>query len=412
MSSFAEMLGQDVRPHAKQVQGARYLPWAMALGMAKLPSQKIETFAAAHGGSSIVRPLFGGGAVAISQIVGNRKQLIYLPITDLSNKPVPLAAITSRQAADTVNRCRARAVALVQGYGLSLYANDFNGDGPAYCKVLNVQEDTNLATVTALQEKKEYRHKVTKQVVRTQDYLGWHSALAAARITDPEFHWQIEEVEVPDQDGQMRTLPAMRLDGVGWLVGVTVTWHGASHTEWLAIMGVKTVQTKSGEKPLEHQAVDEPNVFQWHSAVMRCLAKAIAMRTGYGLASYGGDHAIGEDSDDAESSGEQTEGRKPFAEETPGSRPPEPANVRSERPEPVQGYTREVRDQKLVELRGILKELNVPEESVCAWLKVHQLEEANDMKLDTALTSAQARKRDQTIASEERSEQAPVANAA
>lgn len=399
MTVFAELVAQDVGQHVKAIQGAKYLPWALSLGMAGLPAQKILTFTGANGSDTIVRPLFGGGVVAVSQKVGERDQITYLPITDLKNVPIDLRLITAREASDTMNRCRARSVALVQGYGLSLYSS-YQENGSAYSKALGITADTNLTRMAAVHDVKEFRDKVTKKLLRTQNYLGWHAALAAARITDPAFHWEIVETSVQNEVGQIESIPAMRLDGVGWMVGVAVTWKGTSHTEWLPIMGIRKVMTNSGEKPLEHQALDTPNVFQWHSAVMRCLAKAIALRTGYGLSLYGGDHAVGDHVDVPADEPMEVQGGSPEENVSSTASAPEGGDVEQSLE----------RAGNLAELRKILAEISTPEAAVCRWLIVDRLEDASDSKLATALTNARNKLRESKVATGK--SESPLANAA
>jgi hypothetical protein len=70
------------------------------------------------------------------------------------------------------------------------------------------------------------------------------------------------------------------------MVGVKVTYRGVEYTEYLAIMGVLEVQTKKGPKKLDNQPLRNPTSHDWNRAVVRCLTKAIALATGYGLSVY------------------------------------------------------------------------------------------------------------------------------
>lgn len=294
MRTFLELLGMDVRKHTKQIQGFSYLPWALALSMAGRPAHEVATFKVG-GQDSNARKLFGGAAVAVDMDLGDgtdAKQRIYLPVLDLKNNPIEWSSVNGRDISDTISRCVARSVAMVHGYGLSLYSLT-DGDGQAYVDALCVTPETaDLSQVQELRDIKEFKDRKTGKVRRSQQYLGWHAALAACRITDPGFRWEIVECEAANPaTGEIISVPAMRAAGKGWLVGVRIFYKGRTQTQWLPIMGVEQVQTKNGPKPMEHQPIDNPSVFDWHSAVMRCLAKGIAITTGYGIACYAGEHA-------------------------------------------------------------------------------------------------------------------------
>ena len=69
----------------------------------------------------------------------------------------------------------------------------------------------------------------------------------------------------------------------GWMVSVRVVYKGDEHTEWLPIM--TSFEPAQGDKE-GFQAMLEPTVADWNRAVMRCLAKAIAVASGYGLSIY------------------------------------------------------------------------------------------------------------------------------
>lgn len=294
MRQFLELLGMDVRKHTKQIQGFSYLPWALALSMAGRPEHEVVTFKV-DGQDSPARKLFGGAAVAVDMDVGDgsgAQQRIYLPVLDMKNNPMDWSKADGRDIGNTISRCIARAVAMVHGYGLSLYSLT-EGDGKAYVEALCVTPETpDLSQVRELRDIKEFKDKATGKVRRSQEYLGWHAALSACRITDPGFRWEIEEFETAyPRTGELISVPAMRTAGKGWMVGVRMFYKGRTHTMRLPIMGVEKVQTKNGLKPMEHQPIDNPSVFDWHSAVMRCLAKGIAITAGYGIACYAGDHA-------------------------------------------------------------------------------------------------------------------------
>lgn len=254
----------------RAINGADYLPWATAVALAGRPQQRVVTFEG--------RPLlafFGGGIVGIEQ----EGQQVFLPVLAPNGAPVPADRISPRDVGDALMRCRAKAVALVNGVGLSLYAG-FGGDALGFLKALGVKPDSDLSAAPSLQ-----RDKGGKGA----EYVPWAAALAAARITDPDFRWAVEWSEATDwSTGEIRRLPVMSAAG-GYMVAVTVIYKGAAHTEWLPVMGVAAVKTARGERKMDHQPLAQPTVFDWNKAVMRCLAKAIAVASGYGLDAYSGE---------------------------------------------------------------------------------------------------------------------------
>ncbi|RME56525.1 DUF1071 domain-containing protein [Candidatus Parcubacteria bacterium] len=201
---------------------------------------------------------------------------MHLPIQDSRNQPVTTP--TSRDIGDSINRCRAKAVAMVNGVGLSLYAG-YGDNVVGFIKALGVKPDTeDLSSVQPLLSQKGGRY--------AKPYLSWAAALAAMRITDPDSYWELEYSEFTDPEtGEIVKAPVFRA-GSGWMVGVTIHWRGISHTEWLPVMGVREVMTKNGPKKLDHQPITDPNINEWNTAVMRCLAKGIAIATGYGISVY------------------------------------------------------------------------------------------------------------------------------
>ena len=253
-----------------------YLPWPRALALAGRPTQQVMYWTGYP-----YFELFGGVVVAVSQVIerpDNAAPLLqntYLPVLNGANQPITIARIDPRDISDTINRCRAKSAAMVSGVGLSMYSNG-NVDTIKFLRSLNVKPETDLSTIEPLIVKKAGKG----------DYIDWPSALAAARITDPSFEWDVGWHKVADdKTGELVELPALRL-GNGWGVTVKVTYRGKTHTEMLPIMGQVLVATKHGDKKLDHQPLLNPTCHDWNRAVMRCLVKAIAIETGYGLSVY------------------------------------------------------------------------------------------------------------------------------
>lgn len=284
MSKFRKYAGIDVRRYVKQADGASYIPWATQLALAGRPTIQIVQVR----GSGPVREIFGGGVVAADQLTegGKRVQRTWLPVQGFKSEAVPFSEIHGRHLGDAISRVRARSIATVTGLGISLYT-PCGGDGTHYVDVLGVLPDCNdLTKISPLIDEK--RDDKTGRVVSR--YLGWFNALAAARITDPDFCWEVLDFPHINRDtGEVIDLPAQKCPGVGWMVAVRVTWRDIEHTEWLPVMGFGRVATRNGDKNLDHQPLPQPDANDWHKAVMRCLAKAIAIATGYGLEMYADD---------------------------------------------------------------------------------------------------------------------------
>lgn len=360
---YLALLGTDVRPFVEVIEGMSYIPAGRAVALAGRPAHTPVDFTDDRGCTTAVRRLFGGTAVAVDMPVGNRQQRTYLPLLDLRGNPIPAGRETARDVGDTRQRCLARAIAIVHGLGLSLYSLT-EGDGKAYAQALAVSPQTaDIAKVEPLRDIKEFKDKRTGKVIRTQEYLGWHAGIAACRITDAEFHWEIVEFTTVNPDtGEICQLPAMKLEGKGWLVAVKIVYQGIVHTQYLPIMGVETVQTKTGPKPMEHQPIDQPTVFQWHSAVMRCLIKGIALATGYGIALYAKGDYDALEFDDAEQAA------------TPESKPAEaadekPAEAAKSETQVATGSTDAgVRPRLVGDIRRQLTETGSEESVFVGWL--------------------------------------------
>lgn len=261
---------------------ANYLPWALIYGLAGRPEQHVVTF-----DGRMFTSFLGGAVVAVEQVVsgpqGDTLQRVYLPIQDSTYKAVSVDRLDVRKVSDAIQRCRAKAVACVSGVGLDIHMG-YGGCGKAFAGDLGITPETDLSTMGTL-----VSEKVNKKNKSKRDYLHWATALAAARITDPGFVWSVEHCDVIDTaTGEVRSVPYTATAG-GFMVGVRVSYKGRQLVEWLPIMGIQTVQTKNGPKPMEHQPLANPDVNDWNRGVMRCLAKAIAVRTGYGLSLYAKD---------------------------------------------------------------------------------------------------------------------------
>ena len=259
-SSFFQQAGQDIPDDLlEKRKGLTFLNWARALELAGNPAS-LEIGRYGPAGTPYI-PLFGGFVVgATLPLPSGKLQTTWLPVTDTANKSV----VDAKELTDSINRCRAKALACVDGVGMSLYAG-YGGDAQQFVHDLNLAPDSNLAQVAPLTQTRDGRGgQVT--------YLDWTAALTAARITDPEFCWNVMLFgESPD--GYPMLYCPVGASGHA-LVGVTIQYKGRVHTEYLAI-------TAGGAS-----ALAKPTVSDWNRTVMRALAKAIAIGTGYGYGLY------------------------------------------------------------------------------------------------------------------------------
>lgn len=320
MKSYFENLSLDTSRFAANKNGMSYLSWAAAIGLAGNPEHSPVMF-----GTQPYLPVFGGAVVAVDML----GQRVWLPVLDERNSPIGVTNSTSRDISDTIQRCRAKAVAMTTGVGMSLYAG-FD-EAEKLVAELGITPESELAKVKAITSKKGGSNGA--------EYLDWAAALAAAKITDDTFSWKVGMYQVIDTEtGEVMEMPYLKtLDT--FLVSVDVVYKGKKHSEWLPIMGVLPVKTRNGVKKMDHQPLITPNVFDWNRSIMRCLAKAISVVTGYGLSIYAKEDLMKSEGD-ASSSGE------------------------GEAPD-------------LTEVRKLLKEADKDEAAMCGWLGVKTLEEAD-----------------------------------
>lgn len=224
-----------------------YLGWHKAMSLAALPPLEINFF----GENKPYFPIFGGVCVAIT---GGQNR-IYLPVLDENNVPVAQDAFTPRIINDALARCKAKAIAMNWGVGLCLYAG-YEGNATEFKNDLGFVQMEGGSIAPSSPKPMFLESGVP--------YLHWSFALAAAHLSDPEFRWEIETYG---------DYPYLQIGG-GFMVGVKITWRGKEHVELLPIM----------DNNFDSMAT--PGVDDWNRAVMRCLTKAIAVTTGYGLDIY------------------------------------------------------------------------------------------------------------------------------
>ena len=268
--TFVEGIKTPIKGLVSEANGHQYLPWPTAMALAERPPLSVVQFDSGHP----YLEFFGGLVVAVEGAVGEHRQRVWLPVLTPSNLALAAERATARDIGDAQSRCRAKAAALIHGVGMSLYAG--HGDSVVgFLKELGITPQSDLSQIPAPTGDK-----------RGAAYVDWTSAYTAAKLTDPNFRFEVEMFEdVDPETGEMSCIPARRVRG-GWMVAVTLHYKGDSHTEWLPIMGVQEVQTKNGRKKMDHQPLVSPSTHDWNRAVMRCLTRGIAVLTGYGIAVY------------------------------------------------------------------------------------------------------------------------------
>ena len=359
--SFLDGLSVNTTKNLKMVQGAAYLPWVVAFALANRPAMQI----ALTGNGQVIHEVFGGGAVAIDMALGERVQRTWLPILNPRNQPIPFQEITSREANDTIQRARTKAIAMVTGVGMSIYANH-NGVAEKFVVDLGIKEDSNLEVVKALSTEK--KDQQSGRVLAK--YLDWAVALSAARITDPDFHWEVG-LHTNHETGEVG-VPYIKTNNT-YMVSVNLVYKGECHTEFLPVMGILPVQTKNGVKKMDYQPLTEPTVSDWNRAVMRCLAKGISVITGYGLSLYAGE--------DVTSLAEHEE--DPLAHI--GNQPPVAAKQEPQTATEKKEQRSDDRDALEQTVRERLTKAGRTEEGVCNWLSIKSLGEASNEELARVL---------------------------
>lgn len=265
--SYRESISLDLKAKVEKVENLSYLSWANAYGLAGRPEYATPMF-----DGSPFRKMLGGAVVAIDlpSLGAAAPQRVWLPLMDYKNKQIPEAKVTGRDVTDALGRCLTKAIAMHRGVGLSAYAG-YDGDGAKVANLLGPISpgDTDLSTAGAVTEiKGEGKYQVA--------YVPWWASVAASMLADPTgFHWNVAEFPVKG-GAENETMPFLSMDS-GVLVAVDLTFAGRSHRQWLPVM-----DNRNGSKG----SIDTAD---WNKTVMRCLAKGIAMISGYGLSVYAGE---------------------------------------------------------------------------------------------------------------------------
>lgn len=351
-----------------------YLSWFIPVGMAGSPEQRVVEFDQSRAELEV----FGGAVVAVDHVYeDNRVQRIYLPIQDNRFRPIEFANLTARDVGDAISRCRAKAIACTTGIGLDLYAN-FAGDGQAFAEALGkIGPTTNLQQV----------EPVVKVVEETQaEYIEWPFALAAAMLADPHFLWEVETRELIDRTTGEVIVRPYKPSGTGYSVGLTVTYRGRKHTEWLPIMGTAMVQTARGLRKLGNQSLQNPTSSDWNKSVMRALTKSISVASGYGLAVYAKMDAAPEAEQEAEEQPTQQPRTQPAVRSVPktGTRAVAPR-------QPAQPPKQRIGGTVLEQIKALATKTGTEVGHITAWLGVDSLDKATDADRDEILRLLQAK---------------------
>ena len=147
----------------------------------------------------------------------------------------------------------------------------------------SVFETLNAINVNEHIEKKKTGEKNPDGTEKTLSYLSWVWAWGQVKQLYPDASYEVRH---------WGEKPYLNDDQLGIMVETSVTINGETITMWLPVMDSKnkamkatpySYKTKYGEK-----AVDAATMFDVNKAIMRCLAKNIAM-FGLGLYIYAGE---------------------------------------------------------------------------------------------------------------------------
>jgi hypothetical protein len=257
VQSYFDALGLDInKAEIAEKNGFSYLSAATAMKLAGLPEVEFAGF-----GDKPFLTAFNGSLVAVDIGVplGDNtsfKQRTWLPVMNQDNLDLDLEVTSVNDINNNQQRCLVKAVAATLGYGMSVFLGH-NGSGSQAVKMLGVKPDSDLTQVPPV---------VSTLKEGGAPYVEWTVALAAARVTDPTFHW-----EVLEWDG----LPYREvLDGI--IVDVATVYRGKRQVLSRPLLD-------SAQNPVSPK---DATVSSWNKAVMRALAKGIAFNTGYGIEVY------------------------------------------------------------------------------------------------------------------------------
>lgn len=236
--------------------GLSYLAAAVAMRLAGRPEVTFVDF----GGKPHLECLNGALVAVDLAIPGTDKtQRMWLPVMDRDNQP--LSKIQATDINNSRQRCLVKAIAAVYGDGLSLYLA-CGGDGPKAAKILGVTPDSDLATVPPV---------IATLKEGGAPYIEWSVGLAACRVTDPTFSWDVVMWE--NDEGQL--MPFRHVLG-SLMVDVDTEYRGKRQRLSLPVM----------DASFNPVPANKATVFDWNKAVMRALTKCIAFNTGYGIGVY------------------------------------------------------------------------------------------------------------------------------
>lgn len=183
-------------------------------------------------------------------------QRMWLPVMDQDNRAISSDKLSLCDVNNSRQRCLVKAIAAAFGAGLSLYLN-CDGDGAKAAKILGVTPETDLAAVEPV---------VALLQEDNAAYIEWGVALAACRITDPTFHWNVLQWSGKPYREVLNAV----------LVDVETVYKGKSQVLSLPVMD-------GAFNPIP---ADKVTVYDWNKTVMRALTKCIAFNTGYGIRIY------------------------------------------------------------------------------------------------------------------------------
>lgn len=262
--AFKENLLKSLVGLERTLGNFTYLPWVAAMYHAGSPEVRVRLF-----DGKPYLPVFGSAVVCVEVKMPNGDwQETWLPALDTEQNVIPLEEIDARVVNDLLSRCKAKAIAMTCGIGLALY------DGKSTADAVRFYKEASLDAVKAGMSFEEMA-KISVMPRTNQNqapYVPWVYSIAAARLADENFKWWVEDLII-------------EVNGT-YMVAIGVRFNGREQIEYYPIMTTAEISVGSTTIRQAHVAATEPTVMHLNNAIMRALARSIALVSGYGITVY------------------------------------------------------------------------------------------------------------------------------
>lgn len=273
--SFKSNILKNIASHEKNISGFTYVPWIAALYHAGSPEIRVRLF-----DGKPYLPIFGSAMVCVEVKKPNGAwQETWLPALDTEQQIIAESELDSRTINDLISRCKAKAIATTCGVGLSLYDGKSTAQAKAFVQEAGLEK---IAPGMSFEEMAQIAIAPRMNKDRVP-YVPWVYSVAAARIADDDFRWWVEEL-------------AIAVNGT-YMVAVGVEYQGRTQIEYYPIMTDLQLQVGTKTYRQSHVAATEPTVMNLNTAIMRALARSVAIVSGYGISVYFSEEIPGENGD-------------------------------------------------------------------------------------------------------------------